>query len=336
MVARMVGSPSAKQGARTAADSWRQPLFADLLRSIHLRSSVFFRPEFRAPWGISIAGHGTVFHIVVRGSCWLDVHGLPQPVPLSTGDFVVVTRGDAHCLRDAPETPTIDFFDLAKCHAPDKDRVFRAGGKGTVTRLVCGGMQVENGGIEPLLSVLPPLLHVKATEQGARPWLRLMVEHVREELDSGGAGAAEVTTRLADILFIQAVRAYFEENADTADFGWLAAVRDHQIGRALLLLHNHPQQPWTIASLADRLAISRSALAAKFTRLVGEPPLHYLTRLRMHSAMERLRLHDEKMSAIASSVGYGSVAAFNKAFKQQVGLTPGEYRRIRKSDTPRH
>jgi len=252
-------------------------------------------------------------------------------MPVSAGDFVVVTRGDAHIMRDAPATSATNFFDLVKCNAPDKDRVFRGGGEGPATRMVCGGMQFEDGATDPLLAVLPPLIHVKAAGDGARPWLRSAVEHVLAELDSGGAGSAEVVTRLADILFIQAVRAYFDENAETAEFGWLAAVRDQQIGRALALLHGRPDQPWTVASLAGRLALSRSAFADRFTELVGEPPLRYLTRLRINAAAKRLRSGDDKLSAVAADAGYESVSAFTRAFKRHLGMTPGEYRDGRRS-----
>ena len=331
----MIDSPAADQIAATAAaDGWRKPLFADLLRGIRLRSSVYFRPELRAAWGFSIANHGTVFHIVACGSCWLEVKGLAKPVELSAGDFVVVTRGDAHIVRDSAETPAINFFDLAKRHMPDKNRVFRCGGEGVITKLVCGGMQFETGSADPLLAVLPPLLHVKATREGARPWLHLTVEHVLSELDSGGPGATEVVTRLADILFIQAVRSYFQENADIAEFGWLAALRDPQVGRALALLHGHPDEPWTIGSLAHRVAVSRSAFADRFTALVGEPPLRYLTRLRIDAAARRLRSSDDKLRAVAASAGYESVAAFTRAFRRHMKMTPGEYRGTRRVNDP--
>jgi len=311
---------------RTPVDPSRHPVFADLLRGIHLRNSFYYRPELRAPWGFSVADHGTAFHIVACGSCWLQVKGAAKPVPLSSGDFVIVTRGDAHTMCDPPATPIVDFFDLAERHPPDKNGVFCAGGEGPTTRLVCGGMQFQNAAANPLLAVLPPLLHVKRTEEGARHWLRLTVEHILAELDSGGAGAREIVIRLAEILFIQGVRTYFDENAETAKFGWLAAVRDPQIGQALALLHSHPHHPWTVALLARQLAVSRSAFAARFTELVGEPPFRYLTRLRINAAASRLRTSDDKLSAVATSAGYDSVAALAKAFKRHMGMTPGEYR----------
>jgi AraC-like DNA-binding protein len=323
-------NPTMKRSNEQA--SWRKTLFDDLLRGIRLRSTVFFRPEFGTPWGVSVANHGTVFHIISHGNCFLQLKGVEGPVQLCAGDFVIVTRGDEHVLQDAPSTSSaVDFFNLAKSCGPDRNGTFRAGGTGQVTRFVCGGMQFESGA-SPLLTILPPLLHVKRSAQGGRSWLRLTTEHILSELDSGHAGAAEVVTRLADILFIQAVRAYFEENADKAESGWLAAVRDRQIGQALALLHSVPHEPWTVASLARRLGLSRSAFAARFTELVGEPPLRYLARLRISVAAHRLRLSDDKLSAIAAAAGYESAAAFVKSFKRHMGMTPSDYRRLREPD----
>src|SRR5262249_44727515 len=156
-------------------------------------------------------------------------------------------------------------------------------------RFVCGGMHFENGANDPLLAVLPSFLHVRRTKEGALPWLRLTVEQVLAELDYGGAGAGEVVNRLTGILFIQAVRTHFDDNADSARSGWLAAVRDKQIGRALALLHARPDEPWTLDMLARRLTISRSGFADRFKELVGEPPYQYLSRLRINAAARRLR-----------------------------------------------
>jgi len=306
---------------------WREKLFADLLQSVHLRSSVYFRPELGAPWGFSVADHGTAFHIVADGKCWVQVEGATQPVELVAGDFVVVPRGDAHIMRDSATSNIIDFFELAKRSAPDNKGVFRAGGNGAVTKLVCGGMQFDNGPTDPLLVVLPPLIHVKRKSGVGATWLRATVSQVLEELDSSSAGAQIVVTRFADILFIKAVRTYFEQNIDTAQYGWLAAIRDPHIGLALAQLHARPQEAWTVASLGRQVGLSRSVFAEKFAQLVGEPPLRYLKRLRLNAAAIRLRSTNDKLSAIAADAGYDSAAAFMKAFKRHLGKTPGEYRR---------
>ena len=317
--------------SRTANGS-PKTVFENLLRGVRLQSSIFFRPEFGAPWGVNISGHGTVFHIVAGGTCWLRIKDVGEPIQLATGDFAVVTRGDPHVLSgDDPPTPSVDFFELIKRHGSGTNVVFREGGQGPITSFVCGGMQFENGANDPLLAVLPPLLHIRGTENAAVPWLRLTVEQVLAELNYGGAGTAEVVNRLTDILFIQAVRTHFEDHADTARSGWLAAVRDKQIGRALALLHAHPDEPWTVEMLARRLTLSRSAFADRFRELVGEPPLQYLSRLRINAAARRLRSTNDKLSAVAADAGYESAAAFVRAFKQRVGMTPGEYRNSRRS-----
>jgi AraC-like DNA-binding protein len=308
-------------------DTWREALIDNLLHSIRFRSSAYYRPELRAPWGFSIGRRGPTFHIVSHGKCWIEVKGVAKPVQLSAGDFVVIPRSDSHVIRDLPTTQVVDYFDFLKGRIPDKQGAFSAGGEGSVTRLVCGGMQSENGATDPLLAILPPLIHVKGRGEDVDPQLRVTVSHVFEELGSGRAGSAAVVTRLADILFMQVVRAYLDENIDTAESGWLAALRDQQIGRALVLLHDKPHQPWTVAELADRVALSRSAFADKFTKLVGEAPLRYLTRLRLNAAAARLRSGNDKLRVIADAAGYESVPAFTRAFKRHLGVTPGEYRR---------
>src|SRR5262245_38596889 len=311
--------------------AWRETLIDNLLHSIRFRSSAYFRPELRAPWGFSIDDGGPTFHIVSHGKCWIEVNGVAKPVQLSAGDFVVIPRSDSHIIRDLPTTQVVDYFDFLKGHVPDKQGAFSAGGEGPVTKLVCGGMQSENGATDPLLAVLPPLIHIKGGGEDAAPGLRVTVNHIFEELGADRSGSAAVVTRLADILFMQAVRAYLDENIDAAESGWLAALRDRQLGRALVLLHDKPHQPWTVAELADRVALSRSAFADKFTKLVGEAPLRYLTRLRLNAAAARLRSGNDKLRVIAAAAGYESVPAFAKAFKRHLGVTPGEYRRSRRS-----
>jgi len=190
-------------------------------------------------------------------------------------------------------------------------------------------MQFENDATDPLLAVLPPLIHVKGKDGGEANWLQATVTQVLGELDSYRAGAQAVVTRLADILFIKAVRTYFEQNIETMEHGWLAAIRDPHIGPALALLHAEPQEPWTVASLARRAATSRSLFAAKFAQLVGVSPMRYVRRLRLHAAVGRLRSTDDKLSAIAADAGYESAAVLTKAFKRHLGKTPGEYRRGR-------
>ena len=157
----------------------------------------------------------------------------------------------------------VNFFDLVKTHAASREGGLCFPGEGPVTKLACGGMLLENRKSNPLLAILPPLLHVKCPENGTRSWLRLTTQHILDELESGGVGGKEVVNRLVDILLCHAVRAYLEENVETAESGWLAAVRDRQIGQALALIHGQSCRHWTVDSLARRLAMSRYDLRSE-------------------------------------------------------------------------
>lgn len=152
-----------------------------------------------------------------------------------------------------------------------------------------------------------------------------------DELDSDRPGVEAVVTRLADILVIGALRSYLDGGFPSTESGWLAAVRDHQIGRAIALLHSDPARHGTVATLADQVALSRSAFASKFSKLVGEPPLRYLTRVRLDAAARRLRGTNDKLFVVAAAAGYDSAAAFTRAFERHLGVTPGEYRRAHSS-----
>lgn len=301
-------------------------IFTALLRSIRVQSSVFARPELRAPWGFTLADEAAAFHIVTRGACTLELTGAAVSVELSEGDFVVLPRGGTHVLRDAPTTVPVKLDRTLKTRGRESDGVFRGGGNGAATTLVCGNIRFEDVSTDLLLAILPPIIHVRSQGTRLTSWLGATMDHVRSELTTGHPAAEVVVARIADILFIQAVAMYLEDNADIAESGWLGALRDRQIGPALALIHQHPEQAWTVESLAETLAQSRSAFAARFAQLVGEPPLRYLTRVRLNAAGTRLSSSDDKMDTIATSLGYSSASGFNKAFKQRFGITPGEYR----------
>lgn len=305
----------------------RDVVVADLLRSIRVRSSVFARPELRAPWGLTLLDEGPAFHIVTEGRCIVECDGTSEPIPLAAGDVVVLPRGGTHVMQDSPASPTVRLDQLLKERGRGTDGIFRAGGEGAKTVLVCGRMRFEDTAADLLLGVLPPVIHLKSDEHQLAPWLDATVTQARADAQADRPGADIVLARLADILFIQAIGAYLAQHAETDESGWLAAMRDPIIGEALTRIHLHPDEAWTVAALAQELGLSRSAFAARFTRLVGEPPLHYVTRVRLNAVAGRLRAGDEKVSTIATSFGYDSVSGLNKGFKARFGQTPGEYRR---------
>jgi AraC-like DNA-binding protein len=228
---------------------------------------------------------------------------------------------------DPPGTPLADFFKLIRAHELDEAGRFSTGGIGSRTRFLCGGLELENGATHMLLAVISPLIHIRGHAGGAPRWLEATSSYLLEELEHARPFRDAVVTRFADILVVEAVRAYLNEQANQVQSGWLAALRDLRVGQALALMHSQPDERWTVAALATRLAISRSAFAEKFSRLLGESPHRYLARLRLNIASQRLRTTDDKISVIAASAGYKSLPAFSKAFKQELGVSPAEYRR---------
>jgi AraC-like DNA-binding protein len=311
---------------KTDIHSWRERLFDDVMRRIRVRSGEYYRSEFRAPWGVRVSRNCPLFHVVRRGKCQLEVPGVEKPILMSEWDCAIVVRGDAHVIRTGPSAHVVNFFDLVKTHTCTTAEPIRLGGRGAATSMLCGGAVFETGLKNPLVSILPPVIHVKRNQRDDKDWLAMTVEQISAELEQGASGSRDVINRLTDILFIRAVRAYFDQNMETAESGWLAAVRDEQIGRALLMLHQQPQEAWHVDRIARRVGLSRSGFAARFRELVEEPPLQYLTRLRINAAATHLRTSDDKLRSIASATGYSSLPAFVKSFKRLMGTTPGEYR----------
>jgi AraC-like DNA-binding protein len=308
---------------------FEEDVFADLLRSIHLQSALYCRAHLSAPWGLSVPRRQVaVFHIVTAGTCWLTVEGADKPVFLSTGDLLILPHGHAHAVTDQPTTPVTAFEDFVSRYPPDKYGRVYGGGQGTQSTLVCGEYQLEEYATNPLYTLLPTCLSAGSRQRHADPWIKMIVQLVRIEAQGRQPGAETVITRLSEILFLHVVRDYLSGHGDD-QAGWLRALRDPQIGQALALIHQQPEERWTVESLARRVGLSRSALSAKFTKLVGRPPLHYLTDVRLTKAAALLRTQSATVIAAASSVGYDSEVAFSKAFKRRFGAAPGTYRRAR-------
>lgn len=265
------------------------------------------------------------FHVIVRGNCWLRLPGRSDPIPLQGGDLVAFPHGDAHSLVDAPEGVALPAEQIVQGQNLDHYGPVTYGGGGLPASILCGYFRFDRDSPHPLVAALPSLIHIRGTDGHDFAWLQTALNFMIHETRVARPGAEAVVDRLAEVLFIQMVRAYIEQSKAPA--GMLAAIADKQIGEALQLMHQAPQRAWTLASLAQRVGISRSAFAARFNQLVGQPPMHYLTFWRMQKARELLTETRLSTAAIAERVGYRSEAAFGKAFKKVVGTGPGAYRR---------
>lgn len=301
-------------------------VLSDILHAVHLSGSALGRTEFSAPWGVSSEGMSApMFHIVLSGNGFITLEG-GEPVPLSTGDLIMMPHGHTHRLQSDPAVPTMRFTDFMVGDPPRKPDVMRGGGGGAVTSFACGCLAFDRGEMHPLLAQLPPLIHIRGGGNGVREWLETTSQLISNEIRAERLGASALFDRLGGVLFIQVIRSYVEQlSPDRA--GWLGALRDRRIGGALALIHEAPATAWNIGELAARVGMSRSAFAGRFKSLVGETPMQYLTRWRMHRAAHFLRTEGLAVPGVAARVGYESSATFAKAFKRHMGAAPATYRR---------
>jgi AraC-like DNA-binding protein len=300
-------------------------VLADVLDSMRLSTLMHGRFELYAPWGVQFAqSPGAHIVLIARGSARLEVDGVEGAVALSAGDLALLPHGARHALRDAEGSP-LHQLGKGECQRARGVGPIRLGGDGARTALVAGSFRLGAGSSTPLFEELPPLIHIAADDSVAAPSLASTVQLLIAESASTSPGSTVIMSRLADILLVQAIRAHIAGN-QCKEQG-LRALVDPQIGKALSLLHERPAEPWTVESLATAVALSRSGFAARFTALVGEPPLEYLARWRMTKAAQLLRESPLPLSEVAEHVGYQSEASFNRAFKRWGGSAPGAYRR---------
>ncbi|WP_300017871.1 AraC family transcriptional regulator [Pseudonocardia sp.] len=299
----------------------------------HLRmSGVFYcHSELTAPWGLTMpAMPGCLwFHAVTAGECLLEFDGT-EPLVLRAGDVAVVPHGGGHRGLSEPGAITPNVLDLPHQFTGDRYAVLRHGSGGALTSMLCGAVQFDSPAARAVVAQLPPTLHLTASPrtEAMQATMGLIAAEARDLRPGGEA----ILTRLSDVLVVQAVRSWLETDP-VARTGWLGALHDPQIGRAVAAVHRDPARAWTVAALAAEVPMSRSAFAARFTALVGEPALAYVTRWRMHLALDRLRA-DDPLSEVAGRLGYRSEAAFSRAFKRVTGTSPGAARRTVRTPTP--
>nr|AGM21658.1 transcriptional regulator [Couchioplanes caeruleus] len=284
-----------------------------------------------APWGIELpARQGASFHAVVAGTCWFTTDGA-APRQLTPGDLVLLPAGVRHELATEPGIPLRLFDEDLKRSLIQPDGTLGLDGPGARTRILCAGYSHDADVAHPVLSLLPPVLHVATAQPDTGPWLRALLDLLAHETRANTAtGSSTAAIRLLDVLLIHVVRAWLNTAPPTGDgtaASWLTGLRDPLTAQALALLHARPGHHWTLDALAAAVHVSRATLARRFTHHVGEPPLSYLTRWRIELAARKL--HDTTLPAavIAHQVGYTSEYAFNRAFTRVRGCPPGRYRR---------
>jgi AraC-like DNA-binding protein len=312
----------------------------DIFNTMHVGAVLHSRLEATAPWALmrhaaDTEGKTTVsngqqispfqmahFGMVSRGNCWLSVDGIDSPIPLTGSDCFLLAPGISYTLRDDPHTSPRSFCEVAP---KDGSNVIQYGGGGAPTTIISGFLSFEAASLKPVTQLLPKLILIQA-DQARSLALHSTLQLLASEMMEQAPGSEVVAKRLAEVLFIQAIRAHIASGAESCRRGWLRAIFDPKIGAALKSIHENVDRPWTVESLSEAAGMSRSAFASHFKELLGQTPLDYVTEWRMQKATHLLQQGDKKLIEIARSVGYESDAAFSKAFKRIVGVTPGEYR----------
>ena len=307
-----------------------------VLAPVRLQQTCWAFTVGRAPWGLTFSGRPSCvrFHYVVRGGAWLSVHNSDEPdFALSGGDLAVVPLGDSHVLRDDPRSVPVNVDDVAQCGLGSVIMQLEVGAKGPETNFVTGAFVLDDPLARQILAVLPPVIRMRPEVEEGGPSFLENVQFITREVETGRPGSEIVLLRMADVIFIQILRAYLGRVPDDGGAGFLGALRDPGTAAALGAMHHRPEAPWTVASLAEEVGLSRSVFAARFAQLVGEPPLGYLTRLRMQKAATLLR-EGATLAKASHLTGYASEASFSHAFRQWAGVAPGAYRKTLRKSSP--
>jgi AraC-like DNA-binding protein len=317
---------------------------SDVLSAVQLSGSVFFDVTAKSPWVAEAppaaqiankvmpgAQHVIEYHVIARGSCWISLVGDAgfEPVELDEGDIAVIPQGDPHVVSSAPgmrAEPNLE------AHRRPEDPnalpfAIRTGDDGpSDTRVICGFFSCDARPFNPLLDALPRFMRFsRDASPGSHSLLDQFIRFATAETGNKRAGSQSILNRLSELMFVEVIRLHMDQLANN-NTGWLAGLRDPLVGRVLTLLHARPAHAWSLEELASDAAASRSALAERFTQIVGCPPIQYLTQWRMQIAAKRLADPGVKIATVAHEVGYESEAAFSRAFKKSVGRSPSQWR----------
>jgi AraC-like DNA-binding protein len=337
-------------------------VLSDVLRVVRLSGALFFTAELSAPWALESPDRAllatvlpnaeclALFHVLVDGECWVDTAGHPT-VHLHTGDVIIYPHSHPHIMRSAPGVRSVPINKVLPTGSGDQLALLRHGGGGNKSRFLCGYLGCDQR-FAPLIGALPAMLLVRSrngqaavetvrrdgkksadVHHSAGTWLCTTLGYTIHEAASSRPGNAAMLGRLTEIMFLDIVREYMQQ-LPPGQTGWLAGLRDPHVGKALGLMHAEPARHWTVDQIAREAGTSRSALAERFTELLGEAPMHYLATWRIHLARQMLCDPARSIPDIAVRVGYESEAAFGRAFKRLVGTPPAAWGRAAKDPRP--
>lgn len=311
---------------------------SEALRSVHMTGAIFYRAECTSPWGFAIPplreyahllAPGTErvvsYHLMTEGDA-VARFGDGHEVPITAGDVLIIPHGDPHVISNGRAPRIIDAHGTLDRYLAGDLSTLQIGGGGEATRFVCGFFGCERHADRLFLAGLPMVIKTNLRDDVAGQWLEHSIRHLVTEAGGGRPGRSVLLSKMAEALFIEALRRYMEQ-LPAEQTGWLAAARDDIVGTVIAAMHRAPGRQWTLDSLAEEAAASRSVITERFARFLGESPLAYLAMWRMQLAARRLQTSRDTVLRVALEVGYESEAGFIRAFKREFGLPPAKYRR---------
>jgi AraC-like DNA-binding protein len=312
---------------------------SQILKTLRLEAGIFFDAEFTTPWCIDSAPgragarrilpraeHVAIYHLLAEGSCHARLPEESAAIELAAGDLILFPHGDRHLLGSDIRRAALPAEALVQASPGGGLARIVHGGGGDRARFICGYVACDRRLCRPMIGALPRMLRVPLAKSTSASWMAKTLQHAAEESRAPRAGTDAVLTKLSELLFVEALRGYLE-TVPEQERSWLAGLRDPHVSRALGLMHAEPARPWTVDALGREAGLSRSALGERFTLLIGEPPMQYLTRWRLALGARALKEGSEPVIDVAQRVGYESEAAFNRAFKREFGVPPATWRR---------
>jgi AraC-like DNA-binding protein len=317
--------------APAVVDREPTPMLADVLSGLRVQGAIFLRGEYSEAWSFeSMRAEDIVdalmldvervllFHVIGSGRCWVEPIG-GERLWANAGDVIVLPYGDAHRMGGVQHAASVPVSALIEPQRESDLPLIRYGQGGDRTSVFCGFLSCDDPLFDPRLRMFPPAFVVSPPPGPARDWVTASVTYALS------AGGIEAPPQLPQLLLSEVLRLHLR-NAPAADRGWARALRDPVLASALALLHGHPDRKWTVAGLAEQVAVSASLLDERFRDILGLPPIRYLTGWRMHLARDLLTTSALGIAAIARRVGYDSEEAFSRAFKRAHGQAPGTWR----------
>lgn len=300
-------------------------VLSEVLESIKFQSWFFCASHLSAPWGIIFpGGQLAAVHIILENECWITVEEIDQSYHLTAGDIAVLPLDRSHTIKSDPRSYAHPLHDIPGLRLDQTYTTLEHGGRGKVTKILTASYQVESPLPSLFLEGFPPLIRLDRDNLDRTSLIQASLDLAQLEIRGERPGVSTVLRRLSEILFVQCLRTYL--NAPYGYQGWLAALTDSDLGPVIAALHRTPEHKWKLEEMADLVNVSRSSFAARFKTVVGTTPLDYLTQWRMYLATNLLSEEGASVTEVAERVGYESEQSFTRAFKRQIGVSPGRYR----------